>query len=71
VLYHLAEALRILSILIAPVLPEAARGMAEQLNTSPEPRLADALNPEAALPDGHVLGKPTPLFPRIEAEAKE
>ncbi len=71
VLYHLAEALRILSILIAPVLPEAARGMAEQLNTSPEPRFADALNPEAALPDGHVLGKPTPLFPRIEAEAKE
>ena len=70
VLYHLAEALRILAILIAPVLPEAARGMAGQLNVSPEPRLADALNPEAALPHGHVLGKPTPLFPRIEAEAK-
>jgi len=71
VLYNLAEALRILAILIAPVLPEAARGMAEQLNTNPEPRLADALSAEAALSDGHVLGQPTPLFPRIEAEETE
>jgi len=70
-LYHLAEALRILSILIAPVLPDAARAMAGQLNANVESRLADALNPEAALPDGHRLGKPTPLFPRIEAEAKK
>ncbi|MCX6968496.1 MAG: methionine--tRNA ligase, partial [Verrucomicrobia bacterium] len=70
VLYHLAEALRILGILITPVLPEAAQGMAAQLNVSAEPRLADALSPEAVLPDGHVLGSPTPLFPRVEAEAK-
>ena len=70
VLYHLAEALRILAILISPVLPNAARGMAAQLNASAEPRLADALSAEAALPDGHVLGAPTPLFPRIEAEPK-
>ena len=71
VLYNLAEVLRILSILIAPVLPEAACGMAEQLRTGTEPRLADALDAKAALPDGHVLGAPTPLFPRIETEAKE
>lgn len=71
VLYHLAEALRILAILIAPVLPDAARGMAEQLNTNPDPRLAEALDPAFALPDGHQLGNPTPLFPRIEAEVKE
>ena len=71
VLYHLAEALRILAILIAPMLPDAARGMAAQLNVSAQPCLADALNAEAALPDGHVLGAPTPLFPRIDTEAKE
>ena len=71
VLYHLAEALRILAILISPVLPEAARGMAAQLNANADAKLADALAPEAALPDGHALGAPTPLFPRIEAEAKE
>jgi len=70
VLYHLAEALRLLAILISPVLPDAARGMAEQLNTNPEARLSEALDPAAALPEGHVLGKPSPLFPRIEAEAK-
>ena len=70
VLYHLAEALRILSILIAPVLPEASKAMAAQLNLTAEPRLADALSPEAALPDGHLLGSPTPLFPRIETEPK-
>ena len=71
VLYHLAEALRILATLISPVLPEAAHGMAQQLHTNPDARLSDARNPEAALPDGHVLGAPTPLFPRIEAEAKK
>jgi len=70
VLYHLAEALRILAILIAPVLPDAARSMAGQLNVSAEPRLADVLNADAALSDGHVLGKPTPLFPRIGTEAE-
>jgi len=32
VLYHLAEALRVLSRLIAPVLPDAARAMVEQLD---------------------------------------
>ncbi|MEI6562385.1 MAG: methionine--tRNA ligase [Verrucomicrobiota bacterium] len=68
VLYHLAEALRILAILISPVLPEAARGMAAQLSANADARLDDALNAQAALPDGHVLGAPTPLFPRIEAE---
>ena len=70
VLYHLAESLRLLSILIAPVLPEAAQGMAEQLNVAPDAPLSAALDPAAALADGHVLGKPTPLFPRIETEAK-
>ena len=70
VLYHLAESLRLLSILIAPVLPEAAQGMAEQLNIVANAPLSAALDPAAALADGHVLGKPTPLFPRIETEAK-
>ena len=70
VLYNLAEALRILAILIAPVLPEAARGMAGQLNVNPEPKLADTAE-AGALPDGHQLGKPSPLFPRIEIPAAE
>lgn len=70
VLYRLAEALRILSILIAPVLPEAAKGMAAQLNVTAAPVFAAVSDPAAALPDGHVLAAPTPLFPRIETEPK-
>ncbi len=67
VLYNLAEALRILAILIAPTLPEAARTMAAQLNVSSSPRLADAA--WGGLQDGHRLGLPTPVFPMIEAPA--
>jgi methionyl-tRNA synthetase len=64
-LYHLAESLRIIAILISPVLPKAAAGIFEQLNWNGSMTLAEAT--WGKLPDGHILGKPTPLFPRIEA----
>ena len=74
VLYTLAESLRIIAILISPVLPRAAHGIFDQLQwkmdaTGQESRfrLADAT--WGGLPDGHTLGQPTPLFPRIEAPA--
>ncbi len=73
-LYTLAELLRLTAILISPVLPKAAHGIFDQLNWKMEPelsgkekrfRLEDAK--WGGLPDGHVVGKPVPLFPRIEA----
>ena len=71
VIYHLAESLRIMAILISPVLPKAAHGIFDQLNWKMELngkeerfRLDDAK--WGGLPDGHVVGKPVPLFPRIE-----
>jgi len=71
VIYQLAEALRVLAILISPVLPKAAHGIFDQLNWKMELRgkeerfrLDDAN--WGGLPDGHVVGKPVPLFPRIE-----
>lgn len=71
VLYRLAESLRITAILLSPVLPKSAHGIFDQLNWKMELsgkaerfRLADAQ--WGGLPDGHQLGKPTPLFPRIE-----
>jgi methionyl-tRNA synthetase len=71
VLYHLAESLRIIAIWISPVLPRAAHGIFDQLNWKIELggrddrfSLADA--EWGKLPDGHVVGKPVPLFPRIE-----
>ena len=71
VLYSLAESLRIIAILIAPVTPTAAHGIFDQLNwkmelSGNEERFALADAEWGRLPDGHVVGKPTPLFPRIE-----
>lgn len=68
VLYHLAEALRLLSLLIAPVLPQAASCMAQQLNLPAQSTFPEALAASTALPDQHQLGSPSPLFPRIETE---
>jgi len=72
VLYSLVETLRIIAILVSPVIPQAAHGIFDQLNWKMELRrkeerfsLADA--EWGRLPDGHVVGKPTPLFPRIES----
>jgi methionyl-tRNA synthetase len=65
VLYHLAESIRVVAILLAPVLPEAALGILSQLNVAAVPALADA--GWGGLKDGHVLGAPVPLFPRLEA----
>jgi methionyl-tRNA synthetase len=71
VLYTLAESLRIIAILLSPVLPQAAQGIFDQLNWKMDEqgqetrfKLTDAT--WGLLPDGHQLGTPTPLFPRIE-----
>jgi len=66
VLYSLAESLRVIAILISPVLPKAAAGIFAQLGWTGPMTLAEAV--WGKLPNGHQLGKPTPLFPRIEAE---
>ena len=71
VLYHLAESLRIVAILISPVMPQAAHGIFDQLNwkmelRGKEERFSLAGTEWGKLPDGHVVGKPVPLFPRIE-----
>jgi methionyl-tRNA synthetase len=71
VLYHLVELLRIIAILILPVLPKAAHGIFDQLNwkmelSGQEERFALRDAEWGKLPDGHVVGKPVPLFPRIE-----
>ena len=75
VLYHLAESLRIIAIWISPVLPKAAHGIFDQLNwkmelSGKEERFSLADAEWGRLPDGHVVGKPVPLFPRIEIEQR-
>ena len=71
VLYHLAESLRIIAIWISPVLPRGAHGIFDQLNwkmelSGKEERFSLSEVEWGRLPDGHVVGKPVPLFPRIE-----
>ena len=73
VLYHLAESLRIIAIWISPILPRAAHGIFDQLNwkmelSGKEERFSLADAEWGKLPDGHLVGKPTPLFPRIETD---
>jgi len=70
-LYTLVESLRVIAILISPVLPKAAHGIFDQLNwkmesSEKEGRFSLADAEWGGLPDGHVVGKPVPLFPRIE-----
>jgi methionyl-tRNA synthetase len=74
VLYHLAESLRIIAIWISPVLPRAAHRIFDQLNwkmelSGKDERFSLADAEWGRLPDGHVVGKPIPLFPRIETAA--
>ena len=71
VLYVVAESLRIIAILISPVMPKAAHRILDQLNwkmelSGKEERFSLADAEWGRLPDGHLVGKPTPLFPRIE-----
>ena len=64
VLFALAESLRIIGVLISPMLPQSAREIFYQLNLTTEYKLSDAQ--WGGLRDEHHLGKPVPLFPRIE-----
>jgi methionyl-tRNA synthetase len=71
VLYTLGESLRMIAILISPVLPKAAHGIFDQLNwkmelSGKEERFSLKDADWGGLPHGHVVGKPVPLFPRIE-----
>ncbi|PYK47461.1 MAG: methionine--tRNA ligase [Verrucomicrobia bacterium] len=70
-LYDCAESLRILAMLFSPVLPKAADRIFDQLNwkselSGKEERFSLADAEWGRLPDRHVVGKPAPLFPRIE-----
>jgi methionyl-tRNA synthetase len=69
VLYHLAESLRIIAILLSAVLPKASAGIFAQLNWTGLLALGEA--DWGKLADGHQLAAPTPLFPRLELPAAE
>lgn len=73
VLYHLAEALAHVSILLSPIMPEACKKLQAQLGWTPAECFQVKDLAWGLLAEGHQLGQPVPLFPRIEfgeAEAK-
>ena len=65
VLYHLAESVAHAAVLLSPVLPDAAAKLAAQLNRPDLTKLRLADLRWGLLPDGHAIGKPKPVFPRI------
>ena len=71
--YDMCERLRVIAILLSPVLPRAAHGIFDQLNwqtelSGEESRFKLADTTLGALPDGHRVGVPVPLFPRLETK---
>jgi methionyl-tRNA synthetase len=62
VLYTLAEAARVIAILLWPVLPGASEKIQTQLGIAKPTHLFSEL--EKTLPVGHVVGEGVPLFPR-------
>ncbi len=66
VLYNLLEGIRVLSALIAPIMPETAVKIAEQMNI--EPATYDSIQEWGGLQSGVKVGTATPLFSRIDGE---
>src|SRR5204863_3536386 len=64
VLYTLAESLRVLGIVLAPFVPEAAGKIRGALGQSGEPKLADA--EWGRLAAGTSVQKLSGLFPRVD-----
>lgn len=62
---HIAEAMVHLSVLLTPVMPGAAAKMQQQLGWTPPAGLTLSGLKWGLLPDGHQLGEPSPIFPKI------
>jgi methionyl-tRNA synthetase len=69
VLYAGLIAARLLSALVEPAMPQVAREIARQLGIGEPPAWSDATAMDA-LPAGHTLQEPTPIFPRLQAKAE-
>ena len=62
---HIAEAMVHLSVLLGPVMPTAAAKMQQQLGWAPPAGFILTDLKWGLLPDGHPLGQPSPIFPKI------
>jgi methionyl-tRNA synthetase len=69
VLYTGLIAARLLSALVEPAMPQVAREIARQLGVGEVPTWNEATAMDA-LPAGHTLQEPKPIFPRLQAKAE-
>jgi len=68
VLQHLAESVAHCAVLLSPVLPDAAAKLAAQLDLPSLVELRLAELHWGLIPEGHLIGKPKPVFPKILIE---
>lgn len=68
VMYHLAESLRYISILIQPFMTETPKKIWSQLGISDEQTNWDSLSQFGQLKEGTAVQKGEPIFPRLEVE---
>jgi methionyl-tRNA synthetase len=68
VLQHLAESVAHCAVLLSPVLPAAAAKLAAQLNLPDLTEIGLAGLHWGLVPEGHTIGKPKPVFPKILVE---
>jgi methionyl-tRNA synthetase len=66
VMYHLAESLRYISVLIQPFLTETPKKVWEQLGLGEEVTTWESLSEFAQIPAGVTVQKGKPIFPRLE-----
>jgi methionyl-tRNA synthetase len=63
ILYNTVESVRIIAVLLQPLLPDTAGKIADQLAIGGQLPILGELR-WGQLPEGHVTGSPSPLFPR-------
>jgi methionyl-tRNA synthetase len=68
VLQHLAESVAHCAVLLSPVLPEAATKLGIQLNLPYLTEVGISGLHWGLIPEGHAIGKPKPVFPKILIE---
>ena len=69
VMFHLAEALRKVAVMLIPFMPTTSKEMFKQLGiTNEELKTWDSLNKYENIEDTKVIEKGEPLFMRLDAE---
>ena len=69
IMRHVAEAMAHFSVMLSPAMPETAARIQGQLGWVPPVGLTLGDLRWGMLPDGHVLGEPQPLFPKVQVAA--